>query len=1057
MNRPSVRRSTPSQSNTRIRTSPKSPTKRVFGDVSNRGTPRNQISHAWDGNDSDLTTVSSASEADKENVLSEQQNSTPKLALPRSEKRLSSNFSMRVAASSPLKRSDGLLNLDQASRGSPSAKRRSLHGPSFTQAEYERFFAEMEAQEAKRSSEQSESGHMNGGTASLTHASSIPRRSSSLRKSTLQQRQQDKPANQISKSRQRMSADNFIPPLARESPFNSQGALPCASMHPLNSQQSSQAQHLPHPLSRTMTQSSSNSSITEDPPTPDSFRKPQRPQRPKSMFDFPKSEFSKSLPIGASRPTYDGFSGPDADAPSSQMSFATPGAVPLPKPLPAAFMSTGLISKKNRNVNELHGGLTKAHMPDTPCKRPTINFSYSPNGNCDDPAAFGNNSFGSPATPFYARATLPKVLPLNLGGGNAVFGSTSDRNSLRRKVSFASIDGDEPSRSQSPTMRPNSQSTDSDFPPTPTKIMTDAIEGGAGTPSGYGRNNFSSPSHRRDYTTFHTRPNPTNSKFSPLGQSPGSREEDGDSPMEDSPSTSCRPKPSLPVGTLPCPLTRTRLLNNLRSPTPLSGKDLATSSFSHSPAAIRTKMFSLSPASPLQERQECKSPHTPQENLLPPDPSGLSISGHNEQSVFRQGSSSVSVPPATPTGPKEPFSIMGKRSSLNAAKEFDSCLTKRFGKIELVGTGEFSSVYKVIHLPKDSASPSAFSVPARRSASQASFPDKVSAVKKSKHPFTGLHDRRRKVKEVDVLKALSQSDHVIFFEDSWESYGHLYIQTEFCDEGSLDLFLAQVGVKGRLDDFRIWKILSELALGVKHIHDCGFIHLDLKPANILITFEGTLKIADFGMATKWPVVGEIEGEGDREYIGPEILQGRYDKPADIFALGLIILETAGNIELPENGTSWQKLRNGDMSEVPSLSFSSAESNIVWDASGKPLSVEDETFETQIPQVQVDSFQSSPEVLEIIQPSLKSSYMTRSGELPIPPEFMIDPENEDALDKVVRWMISPNPYDRPVADQVLHTRGVQWVQSRHRAGATIFEGNWGPADEILAEDAEMLDV
>ena len=72
------------------------------------------------------------------------------------------------------------------------------------------------------------------------------------------------------------------------------------------------------------------------------------------------------------------------------------------------------------------------------------------------------------------------------------------------------------------------------------------------------------------------------------------------------------------------------------------------------------------------------------------------------------------------------------------------------------------------------------------------------------------------------------------------------------------------------------------------------------------------------MAARWPARAGIEGEGDREYIGPEILMGKYDKPADIFALGLIMLETAGNVELPDNGVSWQKLRNGDMSDVSQL-------------------------------------------------------------------------------------------------------------------------------------------
>ena len=40
----------------------------------------------------------------------------------------------------------------------------------------------------------------------------------------------------------------------------------------------------------------------------------------------------------------------------------------------------------------------------------------------------------------------------------------------------------------------------------------------------------------------------------------------------------------------------------------------------------------------------------------------------------------------------------------------------------------------------------------------------------------------------------------------------------------------------------------------------------MKPANVFITFEGTLKIGDFGMAAKLPVPQSAEREGDREYI-----------------------------------------------------------------------------------------------------------------------------------------------------------------------------------------------
>lgn len=239
---------------------------------------------------------------------------------------------------------------------------------------------------------------------------------------------------------------------------------------------------------------------------------------------------------------------------------------------------------------------------------------------------------------------------------------------------------------------------------------------------------------------------------------------------------------------------------------------------------------------------------------------------------------------------------------------------------------------------------------------------------------------------------------------------------------------------------------------MRHIHNSGFIHLDLKPANILITFEGVLKIADFGMAARWPAEEGIEGEGDREYIGPEILMGRYDKPADIFALGLIMFEIAGNVELPDNGLSWQKLRNGDMSDVPSLTWSS-ETSIFRDASGNPIS-EEASFEELCASDAEDDFGDMDNAKLRARKPVR---VVRSGELVEPPSFMVDANHDDALDKIVRWMISPNPDDRPTADQVLQTYGVQWAERRRRAGATVFEGNWGPADEVLAEDAEMIDV
>lgn len=378
--------------------------------------------------------------------------------------------------SSPLKRSDAIMNLDQASLGSPVAKRRSLHGSASFGHDFN-VFDHGPASTTSFDIHDDGSHEYELSATSLapdpTSYTSLPRRSSSLRKSTLQQRHGEKTswgrrqaalalaAQQMSQtapevstpvkntSRPRLSLDQFVPPLARDSPFNNPGSLPNASVHLMH-----QSNFQPHPLSRTMTTSSSNSSLVDESPThvPTHFGEQPRP----------KLDFSKSLPIGALRPR-----GLEKIA-KNDGSFETPQNYKNEKPHPAAFMSTGLISKVNRNpeVPLAPRGPVKA-VPDTPCKKPYTNFATYPNpipGSAIAKARHIRHSFGTPSTPFNPHGT--PAAPENFGKGSGIFGSSFGRGDQRRG-SFLSIDGYE--SEGSPNAKVDIQASDFEFPGTPTK------------------------------------------------------------------------------------------------------------------------------------------------------------------------------------------------------------------------------------------------------------------------------------------------------------------------------------------------------------------------------------------------------------------------------------------------------------------------------------------------------------------------------------------------------------------------------------------------------------
>jgi len=89
------------------------------------------------------------------------------------------------------------------------------------------------------------------------------------------------------------------------------------------------------------------------------------------------------------------------------------------------------------------------------------------------------------------------------------------------------------------------------------------------------------------------------------------------------------------------------------------------------------------------------------------------------------------------------------------------------------------------------------------------------------------------------------------------------------------------------------KLLTGMAAGLAHIHERGFLHLDFKPENVLVTRSADAKICDFDLAIERPDEPKRVAKlsGTPAYLAPEqIMRQPFDERADIFAFGLAAYE-----------------------------------------------------------------------------------------------------------------------------------------------------------------------
>ncbi|MGY1672480.1 serine/threonine-protein kinase [Geodermatophilus sp. SYSU D00710] len=115
-----------------------------------------------------------------------------------------------------------------------------------------------------------------------------------------------------------------------------------------------------------------------------------------------------------------------------------------------------------------------------------------------------------------------------------------------------------------------------------------------------------------------------------------------------------------------------------------------------------------------------------------------------------------------------------------------------------------------------------------------------------------------------------------------------YLVMELVEGQPLSALLRQ---EGRLDTATTLSVLSQTAAALAEAHRAGLVHRDVKPGNILVRPDGSVKITDFGIA--WsagsvPLTRTGQVIGTPQYLSPEQAEGHLATPAsDVYALGLV--------------------------------------------------------------------------------------------------------------------------------------------------------------------------
>jgi|ERR1044071_566818 serine/threonine-protein kinase len=151
--------------------------------------------------------------------------------------------------------------------------------------------------------------------------------------------------------------------------------------------------------------------------------------------------------------------------------------------------------------------------------------------------------------------------------------------------------------------------------------------------------------------------------------------------------------------------------------------------------------------------------------------------------------------------------------------------------------------------------------------------------------------RRRFVHGAKILSRIHAHKGVIGYVEHGKIDGQLYLLMEYIEAENLkDLYTSRDPVL--LEN--VAQILIDMSLGLQHVHESGYMHLDFKPENVLITRNGGVRLVDFDLAQPIPEKAtkmSKKNPGTPAYMAPEQLLGQpISHRVDIFSFGVTAYE-----------------------------------------------------------------------------------------------------------------------------------------------------------------------